>query len=1005
MMNPRGLGRSLRLPLSALSLVLASAAAPAQKSDAEIQDDIAFAKGLAQDWGFVDLATDVITRIEKEGIPARQREQLGVTKCEIFEVAAINERDRERRNVLFEAALKSFADFIQQNPVSAALPEAERGFVRISSLYARSLEISLEDAVGEQAEALRQRRIEVLTEAVAKTMSQINALSAVGHDQMTEAQKTEMSNLMLDRGRMLLDLGRSQDEGAFSFEQALQILEAVVFEVGEGTPAALRAYDLIGQVNAARGDVKAARDYFEAVVEQAIPSDPTEWETMVREQELTPADKEKRWMFVELSTEGLVDSYLSMGEAAMACKYALHLYNTWKREGFELSPQLGYPSLLAAARALLESSGWIGGNTTAGEAKWYATEEEMKAAGETKRNQISCTDLALQIAQQVNKDNQGNVLQIRAQKLMASIINQPGVVVAPAVLYEAAEGDYNERNDEAALAGFRRVLAALEGQDRAAQLEFSPRIYFRMGRTYQRMERPLEAALAYQEGCTTWVGDPEYDGENAQGFYRSMQTVVQQSPGDAPLKTLMELAEKTAAELSNKDKNSINYDLGAKAERNEDYATAIQYYGEVQPAGLDYEKALVNIAVCKVRMGQIAEAQKLFDDYLEVYVKDPKTDPGASQAKIAKRADAMAMAEYWRGQIHFKIAEKAQSRVDLPPEEVKSLFELVVGLIGTYHERYPTQTDFTPRTLNSLMLSYLALGDIAKARSTYELLVQNYPDHKIVAAASVSFYNNLKDLQAAAASAGEVDRAAQLLREMAGLLELGNRNSAKSDFAGLRRESSHWMDLAEYAKAEIALEKLRAEFASSTDEKIKSDMVKYVLPDLAHALLQQHKVTPAHEILLALMDDPTDKPGKRTGLDYCRSVTGWVEGEGTDVELVAGAGQTEAEYQRATETLAAIAQSVDAKWTCEWYAYQFQLAWSFYAWATQDWSPNKDTKKKDTAQRTLKVLVGELGSQFKGDENVAGIDVACESVGGEDQLLYGGDKLRRRFVWLWGKVQ
>jgi hypothetical protein len=170
--------------------------------------------------------------------------------------------------------------------------------------------------------------------------------------------------------------------------------------------------------------------------------------------------------------------------------------------------------------------GWVGGDTSSGDAQWYASEDEAKDAGASKRNRISTTDLALQIAQQVNKENQGNVLQIRAQKLISSIIDRPGVVVAPSVLYEAAEGDYNERNNAAALDGFRRVLRALDGQDDAARYEYCPRIYFRMGRTYMRMDRPLEAALAFQEGCTKWEGDPEYDSQNATSFYRAMQDVA-----------------------------------------------------------------------------------------------------------------------------------------------------------------------------------------------------------------------------------------------------------------------------------------------------------------------------------------------------------------------------------------------------------------------------------------------------------------------------------------------
>ena len=135
------------------------------------------------------------------------------------------------------------------------------------------------------------------------------------------------------------------------------------------------------------------------------------------------------------------------------------------------------------------------------------------------------------------------------------------------------------------------------------------------------------------------------------------------------------------------------------------------------------------------------------------------------------------------------------------------------------------------------------------------------------------------------------------------------------------------------------------------------------------------------------MSQTEGKPSKRTILDYCRSVTGWVESEGTQMEIVPGAGATEEEFKKATDTLAAIANSVEAKWTCEWYAYQFQLAWSFYAWATQDWSPNKDSRKRETAKRTLQVLVGELGSQFQGGQGVDRHRTRrARRPGGEEQL-------------------
>ena len=77
----------------------------------------------------------------------------------------MSERDREKRNELFEQALSAYDDFLTQNPNSPAAPEARSGFVTMSVAYATALEIAMEEALGEQAESLRNRRREVLLAA------------------------------------------------------------------------------------------------------------------------------------------------------------------------------------------------------------------------------------------------------------------------------------------------------------------------------------------------------------------------------------------------------------------------------------------------------------------------------------------------------------------------------------------------------------------------------------------------------------------------------------------------------------------------------------------------------------------------------------------------------------------------------------------------------------------------------------------------------------------------
>ncbi len=52
------------------------------------------------------------------------------------------------------------------------------------------------------------------------------------------------------------------------------------------------------------------------------------------------------------------------------------------------------------------------------------------------------------------------------------------------------------------------------------------------------------------------------------------------------------------------------------------------------------------------------------------------------------------------------------------------------------------------------------------------------------------------------------------------------------------------------------------------------------------------------------------------------------------------------------------------------------------------------------AKSQLNSLVTSVGSDFKGKDGDPGVDDACEG-----HPEYGNNFLRRRLVWLWGKVK
>ena len=102
-------------PAFALALLLGNA--NAQDSAAQIESDIAFARGLASEWSFVDLAEDVIRGVESGRMEDEQAASLALLRCEIYTVGARNERDAAKRDQLFEEALSCPQGLRREQPL------------------------------------------------------------------------------------------------------------------------------------------------------------------------------------------------------------------------------------------------------------------------------------------------------------------------------------------------------------------------------------------------------------------------------------------------------------------------------------------------------------------------------------------------------------------------------------------------------------------------------------------------------------------------------------------------------------------------------------------------------------------------------------------------------------------------------------------------------------------------------------------------------------------------
>lgn len=963
----------IRLVSSTLALSCAALAAPLSASESEVQSyraDIAFARGLATDWQFIDLAESVLDRLESGTVPPEVREELALSKCDVFAEGAKTEARAEKREELYDKAIAAYRDFLERYEYGDFGEAAERAYVDLANAYGIFMSGNLEEAVGEDVTRIRERIDDVLNDAVERTAELIAGYKAKGNER-SELETREMHTLMYNRAQLYFNIAKTAEEGAFYYAQAEEVLEDLAFSAGETSIYGLYSYMLLGDVYIAQGNYSYAFDYFEFVINTAIPKDPGKWGQFKEAQ--TRDQLQQRWQIVEIAMRGMIQACLAQGKTEASLEWGLYYYNTWSKEGFNMSPR-GYLSLLEVSRALLDAGGYAGGRP--GEVEWFATEDAMREAGFTsRREQQTGQGLAMALAEIVNRENRGDILQVRAQKLISEIISRPGVVVSPDVLFEAAQGEYNDKNYHAAAAAFKRALAAIEKEDDATKIEFGPKVLHSLGKSYQRMDRQLEAAMVFREATQNWTGDPKYDVENARGYQDSITAVQRTVKGDPLIDNLRREAEDLVSRVDSENAGDIVFRQGRRFWDEKDYDAARSKFLEVPANANSYEPSLTYAAVCLEKQDQDEAAQQELSRYLEVFVKDPVnkvTDPN----KVANRQEAMAQATYY-------LAKIANGRKD---------YGRVIELLDGYEEAFPTQTSYTAAALAMLVGAHLSKSDFDSAREAHSILVEKFRDSVFTGYSSIQMYKVLSSEHEKALQAGDDERARDLLERMAENVRLANQLTDKPSFNNLRAESKHWYDLGNWEEARSALKRMvdRHESGAFSDVKdIEEQMERFVLPDLAHVELELGNVADAFEILDGLVPDPDDKEKKaasQTVQDYCRAVTGWVTGGEGEFREVPGVGDP-ALFEKATDWLVKISNSME-KWECEWYGRKFELAYAYYQWG------KVDSAKTDTAMRQIATLRTELGNELRGGDGIPGIQDTC-----------GDDVLRQRFMTLWDLVQ
>tara|TARA_R110002126_G_scaffold11114_28_gene50521 strand:- start:1530 stop:4373 length:2844 start_codon:yes stop_codon:yes gene_type:complete len=938
------------------------------QDDDRLDDELEFAKGLASRYSFVDLADLVLAGASDLASGPTAEHRLSIARCELSAIGASGESDPTKRRELFEQALSCYESFVAANGGSAVRGEAEAGLVAASVAFGQYLERDLEDAVGDARDELKGRQAEILTRAVELTEDLVGGFRVLT-DRSAE-QTVQFLSLLFQRGQMLATIARSQ-EGTFFADQAIEAFIELANEAGFDSIAAMYAFRGIGDVYAAQGNWGEAAGYYDAVIQNSVPLDRAEWEQKKEDYGLGAAEVQTFFEIMTIALPGLTKAYVSTDQTDKAVQYSIHLINVLRTEGANLDRD-GYEALLSAARMLIQVGGYVGGDFGDWQGKWYATEEEMKEEVRNRRMHNDAITVAMEIANQVNDENQGEWLQILAQKLISDISTMPGMTLEPIMVLDAAQGELYSGNENLALEMLRGVLTTLQSADDATKLELGARTLNLMGTAYKKTDRDWEAAFAFEAAVREFGGDEEMDAKNAKSFLSAI-TQIKRKAGDEATDYNDILALERAAEnlvqqnpgASGAGEDGIHWNRAQRAYAKGDYEGARREYIQVSNEYTNYEMAVVLGATCLYYIDKFEDALGELQNYLTVIVPDP-ANASDSPSRQQVRDTAIGLATYFVGLCHYNGTQD---------------WAATIATLKGYETKFGDAPDERRNLAMDLVVrAKIELNDLKGMLASFDAMQKAFPGTSITNDRAQNVYIQLaKEYEGTAKQ--------ETLRLMADLLALSTGGTAKPDYAALRNLSRHWADLGEFKNSEKVL--LRIIDLYGDDPKIGDQVRQRVLPDLGHIYLAQRDVQKAKATLDPLVLDDDNRPTRAVLNDWSRALTGWIEMENGRLIEIPGASGSADDFQLAVDKLDALSRSRTlTKWVdCSWFEIKFRVAFTYYAWS------RIDSSKLSSVQSQLSQITTNFCEDWSCINN-------CELPTDDEGDAATADDLKRWFQWL-----
>lgn len=979
--------------LAAGALTFSAPAFAQSMSDKAVESEIEFARGLARDWTFVELAQGVLDGVAANKPSAKMAGKLALVRCELFAIGASRVDDPAEANALYEKGYVAYTDYIDSNKTADNRDEAEAGLVKLSIDYSASIDAALEDAAGEEAEALSARKLKLIEDAISLNSALVDELASVKSSERTPDQNLRRWILMLQKGDLYSERTKLLGD-PLSKESAIEAYEELAFDAGLASEFSLRADAGIGNVYMSQGEPDIALEYYTGMVDNVLPMNPS-----VREEKLGWSDlpleiKEKRFNYVELGMAGIQEAARASGQSDLGIEFGLFMYNMYRSEGFSLSTY-GHEALLGIASTMVETGGFIGGDLGDGEGKWYATEEEMQAAVKRRNQRQSAVEFALSLVNQVAEDTSRASTKVKAGKLLEEINSRPDIEISANQLLEAAKGKRLAQEWDGALNAYYAVLSRMDTMEQQERLTLGTEVYGGIAEVLRRQGRFYEAAVTYRETIENWP-DAELNGRHAGGWRSALKNWGDASgtKGTPEYERHLKLAEDAVIRFSDElSPGGILFSQGNKALDKKDFDGALAKFKEITSEAPEYDAAQVRIGQTLVKSGNAGEGVRHLINFIDKYATDPANAPGSPKAEDTRK-ESLARATYYLGVILHKSATAKLKKSD--GSDVAG-FKAVVSRTESFASDFAKDTKRVPVVQALLVDSYAKLGEAANAAAVLAEMVEAYPDSSYTGNAALDLYKTYEGKRDALAAAEPMDEDAidAVTRQMAESLAIYNGIAPKAGYIYLNNEADLWLQLQEWATAKPVLERMVNLFQE--DEMYANRVVKFGIPDLAEAMLELGEVNEAKALLTPYVfgDEPVLKT-QRPVMLTASAMIGSVVGSGTNVKQNPGAGGTDDEFSYITKRLDDLART-NEKWSCEWYEGKFISAYAYYTWG------QRDDRKKDFAKK----IIDNIVTFAEGDTQFTEVDTKCAQPEVSERMRkrLGKGILASRFRWLYARTR